>query len=71
MPETIPISEIIEKIDLKSIILAQHTMNVDINYSIQSSHVMRISYSTINKKCISNEQREKLCEHIIHFFNSI
>lgn len=69
--ENTPISEIIEKIDLKSIILARPSVNIDINYSIQSSHVMQIGYSNINKKCISNEQREKLCEHIINFFNSI
>lgn len=71
LEEDVLISEIIEKIDLESIILARHSVNIDINYSIQSSHVMKISYSTINKKCISSEQREKLCEHIIHFFNSI
>lgn len=66
--DNLPIKEIIDKVDLKNILLGRRSVNIDINFSIQSSHIIKINPSSVSKSNISLEQREKFYEDIIKFF---
>ena len=66
--DNLPISEIIKKIDLENIVLGRRSVNTDIDYSIQTSHVAKICPSYNDKNSVSPEQREKLIEDIMYFF---
>lgn len=66
-----PIIEILNKIDFKNLIMHTQQVNVDINYSIQSSHIRKINEYSISGNNIDDDQRMKLCEDIESFFEII
>lgn len=66
-----PIKDLIIKLDLESLILGKESFNIDINYSIQSSHILMVNEYSLCKKSISQEQRISLFEDIKQFFDNV